>query len=306
MPPPLPLSGRMRVLVVGADGEIGRALAAHLSAVGAAAVGTTRRTGVARAGRLFLDLAADPGDWPALPAADAAVICAAVARVADCERDPDGARRVNVDGPLALVRRLPPGCHTLFLSTNHVLDGSAPRQRADAPYCPASAYGAQKAMAERELLALGSRGGGLAVLRLAKVLTPSDPLFLDWAAALAVGRPAAPFADIVNAPAPLSFVCGLIERLLAARASGLFQASGDCDLAYAEMALLLAEALGRDPGLVRPVDARRPGSRFLDYPRYASLDMSRVAETLGIAPPSSVATVRDVCRAVAAAVRSRG
>jgi dTDP-4-dehydrorhamnose reductase len=292
----------VRVLVVGADGAIGRALAAHLAAAGAAVVGTTRRTGAGQAGRPVLDLAADPEDWPMLPRVDAAVICAAVARVADCERDPDGARRVNVDGPLALARRLPAGCYTLFLSTNHVLDGSVPRQRADAPYHPASAYGAQKATAEQGLLALGS----CAVLRLAKVLTPSDPLILDWAAALAAGRPVSPFADIVNAPAPLGFVCGLIERMLAARASGLFQASGDRDLAYAEMALLLTDALGGDPGLVRPVEARRPGSRFLDYPRYASLDMSRVGEVLGITQPSSVATVREVCGAVAAAVRPRG
>jgi dTDP-4-dehydrorhamnose reductase len=308
MPPPLPpsSSSRLSVLVVGADGAIGRALDAHLAAAGAAVAGTTRRTGPAEeAGRPLLDLAADPEGWPALPAVDAAVICAAVARVADCERDPDGARRVNVDGPLALARRLPAGCYTLFLSTNHVLDGSVRRQRADAPYRPASAYGAQKAAAERGLLALGG-SGGVAVLRLAKVLTPSDPLFLDWAAALASGRPIAPFADIVNAPAPLGFVCGLIERLLAARAPGLFQASGDRDLAYAEMAMSLADALGCNPGLVRPVDARRPGSRFIDYPRYASLDMSRVSEVLGIAPPSSVATVRDVCHAVARAVRTRG
>src|SRR5689334_1013461 len=93
----------MRVLVVGADGEIGRALAVHLAAAGAAVIGTTRRAGAAaQHGRMFLDLAADPAGWPAFPAADAAVICAAVARVADCERDPDAARRVNVDGPLAL------------------------------------------------------------------------------------------------------------------------------------------------------------------------------------------------------------
>src|SRR5690242_1400182 len=93
MPPLLPSSRRMRVLVVGADGEIGRALAAHLAAAGAAVAGTTRRRpGAARAGRQFLDLAADPEDWQPLPAVDAAVICAAVARVADCERDPDGAR----------------------------------------------------------------------------------------------------------------------------------------------------------------------------------------------------------------------
>jgi hypothetical protein len=63
------------------------------------------------------------------------------------------------------------------------------------------------------------------------------------------------------------------------------------------MARILASELGADLALVQPVEARRPGSRFLEYPRYASLDSSRAAALLGRPAPSSAAAVAAVARA---------
>jgi dTDP-4-dehydrorhamnose reductase len=285
----------VRVLIVGGDSGIGSALAQQLRAAGADIVATTRRPGH-REGWLRLDLAEDPATWPALPAADAAVICAAVARVADCEEDPEGARKVNVLGPVALARRLDPACHVLFLSTNHVLDGAAPRQRADAPRAPSSAYGRQKAEAEELLLALGRP---LGIVRFAKVLTEADPMLRGWVAALRQGRAIHPFADVVNAPAPIDFVCALLARAAEARSEGILQASGDRDLAFAEMAVILARTLGLDPALVQPVAARQPGSRFFAYPRFASLDSARAASLLGRPVPSSDAAIAEVALRIA-------
>jgi dTDP-4-dehydrorhamnose reductase len=280
----------MRVLIVGGDGEIARALAARLAASGVEIVATTRRPGRG-AGWLTLDLAADPATWPELPDVDAAVLCAAVARVAECERDPEGARKVNVDGAVAMARRLDRRAHFLFLSTHHVLDGSVPCRPADAPRRPSSAYGRQKAEAEERLLAADRPVG---IVRLAKVLTSADPMVRGWAAELRAGRPIRPFADIVNAPAPMGYVCALLGRAIEARVEGIVQVSGDRDLAYAEMALRLAASLGADRGLVQPVEARRPGTRFFEYPRYASLDSSRAAVLLGRPVPSSTAAVDAV------------
>jgi dTDP-4-dehydrorhamnose reductase len=285
----------MRVLVVGGDSEVGAALTGSLTADGVPVMATTRRPERA-AGRILLDLAAPPADWPPLPEADAVVLCAAVSRVETCWRDPEASRRVNVDGMLALAERLPPRCFTLFLSTNHVLDGSAPLQGPESPRKPSSAYGEQKAEAEEALLALEREVG---VLRLAKVLTPRDPLLREWARTLRAGAPIAPFADLVNAPAPMDLVCALVARILARRAAGVTQLSGDRDLTYAEMAGILAEVLGVDAALVRPVAARRPGSRFAAYPRFASLDSARAAALLGRPAPASRETVRRVARLLA-------
>lgn len=286
----------MTVLIVGGDSEIGAALESLLSAQGVAAVATTRRRERAM-NRLLLDLAQPPGAWPALPAVDAAVLCAAVSRVADCRRDPEGARRVNVDGVLALARRLPRACFILFLSTNHVLDGSMPQQSPDSPRNPTSAYGEQKAAAEAGLLALDR---AVAILRLAKVLTPRDPLLFEWAARLRSQRAIEPFADIVNAPTPLPLVASLIARIVASRAPGMWQFSGDRDLTYAEIAGVLAQTLAADAALVQPVAARRPGSAFEHYPRFASLDSGRAVRLLGApAPPATPDTVTEVCQAIA-------
>jgi dTDP-4-dehydrorhamnose reductase len=287
----------MRVLVVGGDGELGGALAAALPAKGVTVASTTRRSERA-AGRILVDLAAPPATWPPLPETDAAVICAAASRVETCRRDPVGSRRVNVDGTVALVRRLPRRCFTLFLSTNHVLDGSEPRQRAESPRNPSSAYGEQKAEAEERLLALDRDIG---VLRLAKVLTPLDPLLVEWRRQLRIGVAIAPFADVVNAPAPVDFVCDLIACILARRATGIIQASGDRDLSYADMARVFARTLGFDPArLVRPTMARQPGTAFVSYPRFASLDGTRATALLGRSLPDSIETVRRVSRTLAA------
>jgi dTDP-4-dehydrorhamnose reductase len=177
-----------------------------------------------------------------------------------------------------------------------VLSGATPHQPPDAPRRPSSVYGEQKAAAEERLLALGR---DLAIVRFAKVLTAADPMLRAWVDALRSGRVVHPFADIVNAPAPLDLVCALLGRIIDERVTGLVQLSGDRDLSYAAMASTLAASLGADPGLVRPIEARRPGSHFFAYPRFASLDSSRAASLLGTAPPSSEATVAAVCRALA-------
>ena len=66
-----------------------------------------------------------------------------------CEADPDGARKVNVDGTLAVARQLTDaGAFPVLVSTNAVFDGTEPHVPADTPPNPANVYGALKAEAE--------------------------------------------------------------------------------------------------------------------------------------------------------------
>ncbi len=282
------------VLVVGADGLLGRALCRRLGADGTQVVRSSRRPGAAVAGALSLDLAAAPESWPELPAVEAAVICAAVARVQDCADDAEGSARINVGGTIALAERLAArGVYTLFLSSDKVFDGRLPRRARDDAPCPRTEYGRQKAAAERAILGLGAGG---AVLRLAKVLSPELGLLQDWRRALRAGRPIEAFHDMWLAPVRDDFVARLAARLVAERRPGIFQASGDEDIAYVELALSLARALGVDRGLVRaravdpaliPPEAR---------PRHSTLDTALEARLYGLGATSS----RALCREVAA------
>lgn len=286
------------VLVVGADGLLGRALCRRLGADGTQVVRSSRRQGAAAVGALPLDLAAPPERWPELPAVRAAVICAAVARLQDCADDAEGSARINLGGTIALAERLAArGAYTLFLSSDKVFDGRVARRARDDEPCPRTEYGRQKAAAERAILGLGEHG---AVLRLAKVLSPEFSLLQDWRRELRAGRPIEAFHDMWLAPVRDDFVARLAARLVAERRPGIFQASGDEDIAYVELALSLARALGADRGLVRaraadpalvPPEAR---------PRHSTLDSDLEARLYGLGATNS----RALCEEVAGGVRS--
>lgn len=283
------------VLVVGGDGLIGGALVRHLQAAGIPVLSSTRRPEAASPGRPLIDLAA--GIWPDFRRADAppvrkAVICAAVARLGDCARDPAGARRANVHGTVALVRDLAEaGIAPLFLSTDKVFDGSVPRRRAGDPPCPCTEYGRQKAEAEAAVMALPGAG----ILRLAKVIHPGMALFNDWIRDLREGVPISPFADMTLAPAPVSLVVQALQRLLERDFSGIWQLSARDDASYFDVALLFAQALKVSADLVRPgrglAEAAIGGEPLSAW---TSLDGSRLEQLCGLRQP----TVREAVVAI--------
>src|SRR6266851_3934582 len=132
----------LRALIVGGDSMIGRALVERIRCSGGEAAGTTRRGDAAQP--LFADLGTKR--WNLDGSFDVAIICAAVARFADCSRDPAASRGVNVDGVVSIATELASrGSRILFVSTNSVFDGSVPRPLARDNLAPVTEYGKQKA-----------------------------------------------------------------------------------------------------------------------------------------------------------------
>lgn len=278
------------ILIVGGDSMVGTITAHHLTQAGFAVRATTRRPAAAGPDRPFVDLAA--GMWDRLGDGRfrAAVLCAAVARVADCRRDPAATAAVNVTGTVGLATWLARrGTPVLLLSTNHVFDGSRPQRPAGDPTCPASEYGRQKAAAEAAVLGL-PRGS---VLRLTKVVHPGLPLFDGWAADLRAGRPIAPFSDFPFAPVTADLVARTIRSILAAGCgAGIWQLSAPDDITYADAALHIARSLGCDPALVRPVAGVAHTMMGGEQPsRCTSLDTTRVRDELKLTPPSAVEAI---------------
>lgn len=282
-----------RTLIVGADGEIGAALARHLKARDWPVVPTSRR---GTPGALQMDLAGNPKNWPELPKVETAVLCAAFSNIAACARDPAGAAAVNVAGIDMLAQRLAgQGTQVLFLSSNQVFDGAKPRRPRDDRPDPVSEYGRQKVWGETTVLALGDRG---AVLRLTKVMTPALKLLQDWRIALAKGEPVTPFSNFPLAPVPLDLVVDLAARILESGERGLFQASAADDTTYVALAEDLARRFGFDRALIRPVEAKAETLGFDRLPRYSSLEMEREGAVFGFDAPEAARVVRDVVAAL--------
>lgn len=296
--------GPGRVLVVGGDGMVGGHLARRLAARSVPLLSSTRRPAEAGPGRPLVDLAA--GTWPALASlgVSAVVVCAAVARLADCARDPAGSARVNVAGPARLAAEASGlGIPTLYLSTDKVFDGTVPHRAAtDAP-CPQGAYGAQKAAAEAAILALPHT----AVLRLSKVVRPGEPLLAGWADSLRRGEPVTPFTDLRLAPVPVDLVCAAIEGIVGRGGTGIWQLSGPEDITYADAALHLARRMGADGGLVRPVTGQAAAAIGGGAPSpHTTLDSGRVAAALGISVPGPFQVLDDMACQGGHAVLDRG
>jgi dTDP-4-dehydrorhamnose reductase len=289
-----------KILIVGGDSEIASATAAHLRAVGYEVAATTRRHEGVDAGRPYLDLAQATADWPIPDGVEAACFCAAIARLADCARDPEGSARVNVVGTVALADRLlARGVRTLFLSTDKVFDGSRPLVPAETPTCPMSEYGRQKAAAEA---ALGERmrdGAPVSILRLAKVVSPGMDLLRQWIANLRAGRPIRAFDDMMMAPTPVALVATAIERLLTEPAAGVFQLTGPRDIAYSAVALHLARYAGADPVLVESVSANTAGLPPGSTAPHTTLDSTALRQRFAIEVP-------DALEVIDALVETRG
>jgi dTDP-4-dehydrorhamnose reductase len=285
----LAMTADAAVLVVGADGTIGAAVAARLEAAGQTVIRTSRR---GTPGTIPLDLASDPASWRLPDGVAAAVLCAAVTSTEVCRSRPDEARRVNVDAPVELGRRIAgAGGRCVFLSTNMVFDGTVPFTPGSASRCPQTAYGRMKAEAEERLLALG---GAATVVRLTKVVGRTLPVIEAWRAALERGETVRPFADLPMAPVTLDLAAAVIAAAAREPLGPILQVSARADLAYAEVAARLAARWGFAPGLVRPVTVAESGVVLEHVPAHTTLDASSVRDRLSLEPPDPWAAIDEV------------
>ncbi len=290
----------MKVLVVGGDGVIGGHLVTRLEAAGWHVYSTTRRRGTVSGRRIFLDLATAPRHWPELDTFDAIVMCAAVVGFETCRRDPVASARVNVDAVHNVARRYrSPGTSFMLLSSTAVFDGRRPRVPAEAPPCPRTEYGRQKARAESLVL---DNLPGSAVIRLTKVVGPELPSYRRWVENLLARKEVSAFCDVRRAPVPVDLAAETIYRILAQEGHGIYQLSGDEDLSQTETARILAAAIGADPNLVVATRLRRPGVKIEDMYPHTTLDASRIAREFGLDIPSSRSTVAATARRIADAM----
>jgi dTDP-4-dehydrorhamnose reductase len=208
-------------LFVGGDSQIG---SAAYSCCTVPAIATSRRRPP------FLDLS-DIGDWKPPPGITAACIFAAITSLKACADDPHGTSQVNVWGTVALADKLLwRGIPTLFISSNHVFDGSIPHVPVNSPHSPVSEYGRQKALAERLLMLRMERGLPVGILRLGKVVCGELPILKEWRS----GKPILAFSDLHIAPVDIGKVCETIYSLMGK--TGIFQLTGRRDESYLDIA----------------------------------------------------------------------
>lgn len=266
----------MKVLVTGARGQLGRALAASLPA-GATLVALARG-----------DL--DIGDEAAVAARVAAEVpdlvinAAAYTAVDKAESEEPQAQAINGDAPGHLARAArDAGARFVHVSTDFVFDGTASSPIApDAPLAPLGVYGATKAAGEAAALAVP----GTLVVRTAWVYGAGGKNFVATMLRLArAGNPIRVVADQVGTPTHAASLARAIWALADARATGIHHwtdagVASWYDLAHAAIDEAAATGMIARAVPVIPIDTAdypTPAAR----PAYSVLDKRATWALLG-------------------------
>ncbi|WP_242343888.1 NAD-dependent epimerase/dehydratase family protein [Anaeromyxobacter terrae] len=269
------MSAGPRVLVTGATGFLGAALARALAREGARVHALSRPGSDRRAleGVPVIWHTGDVGDRETLRAAieGSTAIVHAAGRLGEAGVPEDAYRRVNVDGTrnvLAAALAWSPGARVLHLSSPGVLGPTRTGPATeDAPYAPATPYERSKAEAEEVARELAGRGLAVVIARPGFIYGPGDRHVLGLFRA--VGRGRYFHVDGGRALCQPTFVDDAVAGMLACLRSGrpgrAYHVAGPRAVTFRELADTIAAALGvRPPGLSLPRPAAMVGAAALE------------------------------------------
>lgn len=254
---------RVRFLVTGAGGQLGRELVACLSSSPLADVVSSDHSSLDVSDRdqvlgSFHELAPDvvvhAGAWTAVDA---------------CEADPDRAFLVNALGTRHVAEGAElVGAHVVYISTDYVFDGSAgPYVEWDEPR-PLSVYGRSKLGGEREL------PSGSTVVRTSWVCGQHGSNFVRTMLRLAGGEGEVTVVDDQwGSPTFALDLARCVASLATDRRPGVYHVTNQGETNFFGFARAVFACAGADPERVRPVstaelDPPRPAPR----PARATLD----------------------------------
>jgi dTDP-4-dehydrorhamnose reductase len=294
----------MKILVLGANGQLGHELRRSLAPLGDI-VAATRNGELADGSRC---LAADLADAASLASvldqvhATIVVNAAAYTAVDRAEDEPESADRINHRAVAEIgAWAAAHGARVVHYSTDYVFDGSGTRPyREDDPTAPIGAYGRSKLAGERALAASGARH---LILRTAWVYAARGHNFLRTMLRLACERDELRVvADQVGAPTPAHWLADATAAIAASwhdvGDDGIchLAAAGQCSWHAFAQAIVDGAAhrglIDRIPRVTAiasvdfPTRARRPA--------YSVLDGHRVEHRFGIARPDWRAGLDDV------------
>ncbi|MCX7819072.1 MAG: dTDP-4-dehydrorhamnose reductase [Kiritimatiellae bacterium] len=268
----------MRVLILGARGQLGRDCEALLRATHEVIATDLPEADVTRPESV--------GGWVQRVRPDVILNCAAYTHVDRAEQERQLAHAVNADGAriVAEIARL----HRAFLihiSTDYVFDGARPPPLAyterDVP-APINWYGRTKLAGEQAIREVAPRH---AILRTAWLYGRHGRNFLKAILARALAEPGKPLwvvSDQYGCPTWSRRLAVQIAAIIEHQPEGLFHAAGECHATWYELAKLFLGRMGVEAIVEhcllrdRPTPARRPANTILRNVRLAEIGLNRM------------------------------
>lgn len=295
----------MRILLIGANGQVGYEL--HRSLVGVGEIVPTTRSGQLPGSRAACETADldQPGameDLVSRVAPDIVVNAAAYTAVDKAESDRDGAYRANAESVEALAHACAKrGASLLHYSTDYVFPGDSSRPwREDDATAPLGIYGASKLAGEEAIRASGCRH---IIVRTAWVFGSRGNNFLRTMLRLAGEREELRVvADQVGSPTPAPWIAlgtaRILSQLPTDHRSGTWHLVAGGETSWQGF----AEAIVDDAARAGLIDAppRVTGIETKEFPTparrpaYSRLDTTRLSRDFGISLPNWRSGVTEV------------
>jgi len=246
-----------KVLVIGASGLLGQYVAMEARSMGCDVVGTYNEN--SGPGGVRMDVT-DHGAVSQVIGDEmpgTVVLCAAMTNVDQCEREPNRAYDINMEGALNVASACRDSrAKMVYISTDYVFNGlKGGRYHEFETPDPLSVYARSKLEGERVTL---DSGKGNLVCRVSVVYgwnrTSGKGNFVTWIIdSLREERPIRLYHDQYVSPtyAPAAAKCVL--ELAARGAKGIMHTSGPDCLSRYQIGLAVAEAFGLDDSLITPV-----------------------------------------------------
>jgi len=272
------LKMKKKILLTGASGLLGSEITDYLESDNYELI-KLRQTPAP--GYLSLDLA-DPAQIAHLEAVpfDYIVHTAANKDPDSCQKDPEGARKINVDGTAALARvagkkRIP----ILFISTDYVFDGTRPPYRETDRTNPLNIYGQTKCDGEKAVFAECPQGVVLRVPFMfgGRELSKSAVITSAIAAARS-GEAVEVEAELIRCPTATYDVARAVKAAVEHDLRGIYHFSGREAMNRYQIYCAIANALGLPVNAMKPrtlgkVIAPRPHNAQLCIDKWLNLGL---------------------------------
>jgi len=282
----------MKILLLGANGQVGHELTRSLRSLGE--IVATTRSGVLDGEDCEVADFDQPDSLPALihrVSPDIVVNAAAYTAVDRAESEPEAAFRINAEAP----GRLAEACAVsnallVHYSTDYVFDGQGKRPyREDDPTAPLGVYGASKLAAEHAIETSGCRRF---ILRTAWVYGNHGANFMSTMLRLGAEREELRVvADQIGTPTAAGLIADVTARIIAtsSQAYGTYHLTAEGQATWHAFAVEILESahrrglLDRLPRVVPITTAEYPTPA--KRPAYSRLDTSSLRRTFDIRLP---------------------
>ena len=253
---------RVKVLITGGSGLLGRALTAAFSGSHAVTAPPHAEMNITQPGQVR---AALQQSQPGL-----VIHAAAIPDVDRCEQDPDSAWRVNALGPQCVAQACAEmDCPLVFISSDYVFDGNQRTPYTEFDETRAlNVYGRAKIAAENAVRTFCRKHY---IVRSAWLFAPWGKNFVAEALArLRRGEAVRAVSDQHSSPTSAMDLAEAIVRLVAQPDYGVYHLANPGILSRYEMAQAICRAAGLDEGLIQPISAADV-KRFAPRPAFTAL-----------------------------------